>query len=79
MGMPAGDDISTEDMERVTLLQIVSKQSLKALNLEQLKRLERLVQKKDYSHNTKASRSKKKLLSKINARIYEMEEGRDGI
>lgn len=70
-----GREISNEDMERVTLLHIVTQQGLKTLNLEQLKRLEKLVQKKDYDHNPKAARSKSKLLAKINTRIYELEEG----
>jgi len=74
-----GEEISSEDIERVTLLKIVSKQSLKALNYDQLKRLEDLVQKKDYSHDRKAHKSKVKLLAKINVRIYELEEGREGI
>ena len=74
-----GDDLSSDDMERVTLLKIVSEQSLKALNRDQLKRLEALVQKKDYSHDKKAHRSKARLLAKINVRIYELEEGREGI
>ena len=74
-----GDDLSSDDMERVTLLKIVSEQSLKALNRDQLKRLEALVQKKDYSHDRKAHRSKARLLAKINVRIYELEEGREGI
>ena len=74
-----GKKISSEDIERVTLLKIVTEQSLKALNREQLKRLEILVQKKDYSHNKKAHKSKVKLLAKINVRMYELEEGREGI
>jgi len=44
--------------------------------LEQLKRLEELVEKKDYSHDKKAHKSKVKLLKKINVRIYEITEGR---
>lgn len=70
---------SPEDVERVTLLKIVSERSLKALDRGQLKRLEELVQKKDYSHSKKAHKSKMRLLAKINVRIYEIEEGRDGI
>ena len=70
---------TSEDIERITLLKIVSEQSLKTLNYEQLKRLEYLVEKKDYSHNKKAHKSKTKLLAKINVRIYEVQEGREGI
>ena len=70
--------ISNEDRERVKLLRLVSdsKNEFKKLSLEQLKRLEKLVEKKDYSHDKKAHKSKVKLLGKINVRIYELTEGR---
>jgi hypothetical protein len=72
------DKITDEDRERVQLLQLVSssKNEFKKLSLEQLKRLQDLVEKKDYSHNKKAHKSKVKLLAKINLRIYELEEGK---
>ena len=72
------DKISAEDKERVRLLQLVSssKHEFKKLSLEQLKRLQELVEKKDYSHDKKAHKSKIKLLAKINVRIYELEEGK---
>ena len=72
------DDISAEDRERITLLQIVSrsKNDFKKLTLDQLKRLQELLEKKDYSHDKKAQKSKQKLLNKINTRIYELEEGK---
>jgi hypothetical protein len=73
------DEITPEDHERVKLLQIVSKKGLKELNIEQLKRLQILVEKKDYSHNKKAHKSKMKLLARINVAIYEIEEGREGL
>ena len=71
------DKISAEDKERVRLLQLVSssKHEFKKLSLEQLRRLQELVEKKDYSHDKKAHKSKMKLLAKINVRIYELEEG----
>ena len=71
-------EITDEDHERVKLLQLVtsSKHEFKKLTLEQLKRLEKLVGKKDYSHDKKAYKSKVKLLGKINVRIYELTEGR---
>ena len=71
-------EISDEDEERVKLLQIVtsSKHEFKKLSLEQLRRLQELVEKKDYSHDKKAYKSKVKLLGKINVRIYELTEGR---
>jgi len=72
------EDINAEDRERISLLQIVSssKNEFKKLSLVQLKRLQELVEKKDYSHNKKAHKSKVKLLGKINVRIYELEEGK---
>mgnify|MGYP001600431307 FL=1 len=72
------DDVSAEDRERVTLLKIVSrsKNDFKKLTLDQLKRLQELLEKKDYSHDKKAQKSKQKLLNKINTRIYELEEGK---
>jgi len=68
--------ISPDDLERVELLNIVSKRGFKDLSLEQLKRLLILVEKKDYSHDKKAHKSKMKLLAQINSRIYELEEGK---
>ncbi len=70
--------ISNEDRERVKLLRLISdsKDEFKKLSLDQLKRLEELVEKKDYSHDKKAHKSKVKLLGKINVRIYELTEGR---
>jgi len=73
------DSISSEDHERVKLLQIVSNKGLKELSLRELKRLQILVEKKDYSHNKKAHKSKMKILARINVAIYEVEEGREGI
>lgn len=71
-------DISKEDKERIEMLRRItsSKNAFKELNLEELKRLQELVEKKDYSHDKKAHKSKMKLLGKINVRIYELEEGR---
>ncbi len=70
--------ISNEDRERVKLLRRIleSKNEFNKFSLEQLKRLEELVEKKDYSHDKKAHKSKVKLLKKINVRIYEVTEGR---
>jgi len=72
-------NITPDDLERVKLLDIVSKKGLKELTIAQLKRLQILVEKKDYSHSKKAHKSKMKLLAKINVAIYETEEGREGI
>jgi len=71
-------EITGEDRERVKLLQLItnSKNEFKNLSLKQLSRLQELVEKKDYSHDKKAHKSKVKLLRKINVRIYELTEGR---
>ncbi len=71
-------EITKDDRERVKLLRLItsSKNEFKKLSLEQLKRLQELVEKKDYSHDKKAHKSKVKLLGKINVRIYEITEGR---
>lgn len=70
------EKITAEDRERIKLLQIVSssKKAFNNLSLEELLRLRELVEKKDYSHNKKAHKSKVKLLSKINVRIFELED-----
>ncbi len=72
------NEITNNDRERVKLLRLItsSKSEFKKLSLEQLKRLQELVEKKDYSHDKKAHKSKVKLLGKINVRIYEITEGR---
>lgn len=72
------NEITDEDRERIKLLQQItaSKNEFKRLSLEQLQRLQELVEKKDYSHDKKAHKSKVKLLGKINVRIYELTEGR---
>lgn len=68
--------ITDEDRRRVELLEIVSKKGLGVLNLAELIQLRTLVEKKDYSHNKKANKSKMRLLAKINAAIYDIEERR---
>ena len=71
-------EISTDDIERVELLEIVSstKIGLKMLSKEQLERLYKLVDIKDYTNDPEAEKSKKELLKKINNRIYDLGEGR---
>ena len=66
--------ITPEDIERVKLLKIVSKRGFKNLSLEQLKRLQFLIEKKDYSHTKKSYKSKVKLLAQINVAIYGRED-----
>ncbi len=68
------EKITPEDLERVRLLHIVSKRGFKDLSLEKIKRLQFLVEKKDYSYNKKTRRSKMKLLAQINVAVYEREE-----
>jgi hypothetical protein len=71
------EEITPEDRERVALLRLVtnSKHEFNKLSIAQLKRLQELVEKKDYSQSKKAHKSKLKLLGKINVRLYELEEG----
>ena len=66
--------ITEDDRKRVELLDIVSKKGLKVLDLEELKQLLVLVENKDYTHNKKAQKSKTKLVAKIQAAIYDIEE-----
>ena len=66
--------LTDEDKERIKLLNQVSKKTLKILSLEQLIRLQELVEKKDYSNQKKASKSKKKLLNQINVEIYKRDD-----
>jgi len=66
--------LTEEDKERIKLLNEVQKNKLGSLTLEQLIRLQELIEKKDYSHEKKASRSKKKLLKDINIEIYRRDD-----
>ena len=66
--------LTDEDKERLKLLNEVSENKLKNLSLEQLIRLQELLEKKDYSHQKKADKSKKKLLSQINVEIYKRKD-----
>jgi len=66
--------LTDEDKERVKLLNEVEKNKFKNFSLEQLIRLQELLEKKDYSHEKKANKSKKKLLSQINVEIYKRDD-----
>ena len=66
--------LTDEDKERVKLLSEVEKSRLKNFSLKQLIRLQELLEKKDYSHEKKANKSKKKLLSQINVEIYKHDD-----
>jgi hypothetical protein len=71
-------EITSEDVERVELLEIVSgsKTGLKMLSKEQLQRLYKLVEAKNYTQNIEAEKSKKELLEKIDNRLYDIVDGR---
>jgi len=64
--------LTDDDKERIKLLEEVSKKQVKNLSLEQLIRLQELLEKKDYSNEKKANKSKKKLLTQINVEITSM-------
>ena len=66
--------LTDEDKERVKLLSEVEKNKLKNFSLEKLIRLQELLEKKDYSHQKKVEKSKKKLLSQINVEIYKRDD-----
>ena len=66
--------LTDDDKERIKLLEEVSKNKFKNFTLEQLIRLQELVEKKDYSNEKKANKSKKKLLAQINVEIYKHDD-----
>ena len=66
--------LTDEDKERIKLLNEVFKNKFKNFSLEQLIRLQKLLEKKDYSHQKKAEKSKKKLLKQINVEIYKRDD-----
>ena len=66
--------LTDEDKERIKLLGEVSKNKFKNFSLEQLIRLQELVEKKDYGHEKKAGKWKKKLLTDINVEIYRRDD-----
>jgi hypothetical protein len=66
--------LTDDDKERIKLLEEVSKNKFKNFTLEQLIRLQELVEKKDYSNEKKANKSKKKLLNQINVEIYKHDD-----
>ena len=66
--------LTDEDKERIKLLNQVSKKTVKTLSLEQLIRLQELLENKDYGNQKKANKSKKKLLKDINVEIYKHDD-----
>lgn len=70
--------IADEDRERVRLLNIIaqSRDGFGRLSLDDLVRLQGMIERKDYSNDKKSAKSKAALLKKINVRIYELTEGK---
>ena len=66
--------LTDDDKERIKLLEEVLKNKFKNFSLEQIIRLQELVEKKDYGHDKKANKSKKKLLTQINVEIYKHDD-----
>jgi len=66
--------LTDDDKERIKFLEEVSKNKFKNFTLEQLIRLQELVEKKDYGNEKKANKSKKKLLAQINVEIYKHDD-----
>ena len=66
--------LTEEDKERIKLLNQVPKKTVKILSLEQLIRLQELLENKDYGNQKKANKSKKKLLKDINVEIYKRDD-----
>ena len=63
--------MSSEDLERQKLLDEVMNRGIHVLSRIELERLHYLLEQKDYSHDAKAQKSKKKLLKKISIAIYD--------
>ena len=66
--------LTDDDKERIKLLEEVLKNKFKNFTLEQLIRLQELVENKDYGNEQKANKSKKKLLTQINVEIYKHDD-----
>lgn len=69
--------MSGEDKERVQLLDVIMNQGIHALSRDELERLQFLLEQKEYGHDTKAQKSKTKLLKKISTAIsnYDKKHG----
>ena len=66
--------ITAEDKERIKLLEEVSKNKFMNFSLEQLIRLQELVEKKHYGTEKNAQKSKRSLLKQINIEIYKRDD-----
>jgi hypothetical protein len=62
---------NSDDLVRLQLLDIIFTRGVNALSREDLERIHGLIEKKDYSHDKKAQKSKVKLLKKISNAIYD--------
>ncbi len=62
---------NNDDLERLQLLDIIFTRGINALSREELEKLHNLLEKKDYSHDKKAQKSKMSLLKKIGNAIYD--------
>ena len=66
--------LTAEDKERIKLLDEVAKNKFRNFSLEQLIRLQELVEKKNYGNEKKAQKSKRSLLKQINIEIYKRDD-----
>tara|TARA_B100001750_G_scaffold157226_1_gene126468 strand:- start:181 stop:408 length:228 start_codon:yes stop_codon:yes gene_type:complete len=66
--------LTAEDKERIKLLDEVAKNKFMNFSLEQLIRLQELIEKKDYGNEKKAKKSKRNLLKQINVEIYKRDD-----
>tara|TARA_B100000929_G_scaffold198836_1_gene157878 strand:- start:49 stop:279 length:231 start_codon:yes stop_codon:yes gene_type:complete len=66
--------LTNEDKERIKLLNEFVENKFKNFSLEQLIRLQELLEKKDYSREKKRGKSKKKMLNEINVEIYKRKD-----
>ena len=66
--------LTNEDKERIKLLNEFVENKFKNFSLEQLIRLQELLEKKDYSSEKKRGKSKKKMLNEINVEIYKRKD-----
>tara|TARA_B100000408_G_scaffold91034_1_gene69834 strand:- start:52 stop:282 length:231 start_codon:yes stop_codon:yes gene_type:complete len=66
--------LTDEDKERIKLLNEFVENKFKNFSLEQLIRLQELLEKKDYSREKKRGKSKKKMLNEINVEIYKRKD-----
>ena len=66
--------LTAEDKERIKLLDEIAKNKFMNFSLEQLIRLQELIEKKCYGKEKKAQKSKRSLLKQINIEIYKRDD-----